>query len=140
MPMLSPTPSLTLSPASTTSDNSNHRPFADGMLSLSSEPTRYDDGAQPVADLGRAANRIHDLARNPIPPNQVAAGRLRVQGAIVGCDCDDLGRLCAKTLVDKLGGSHFHQRRRDRQGVLGVILRAVKTASFWGLRGDRLNG
>src|SRR3954453_7459117 len=33
MPMLSPTPSLTLSPVSTTSDNSNHRPFAGGLLS-----------------------------------------------------------------------------------------------------------
>src|SRR4051794_8858314 len=32
MPMLSPTPSLTLSPVSTTSDNSNHRPFAGGLL------------------------------------------------------------------------------------------------------------
>src|SRR3954467_8998886 len=31
MPMLSPTPSLTLSPVSTTSDNSNHRPFAGGL-------------------------------------------------------------------------------------------------------------
>src|SRR4051794_25596107 len=33
MPMLSPTPSLTLSPASTTSDNLNHRPFAGRLLS-----------------------------------------------------------------------------------------------------------
>src|SRR3954454_25388790 len=32
MPMLSPTPSLTLSPASTTSDNSNQRPFAGRLL------------------------------------------------------------------------------------------------------------
>src|SRR4051795_6397840 len=32
MPMLSSTPSLTLSPVSTTSDNSNHRPFAGGLL------------------------------------------------------------------------------------------------------------
>src|SRR4051812_14843675 len=32
MPMLLPTPSLTLSPVSITSDNSNHRPFAGGLL------------------------------------------------------------------------------------------------------------
>ena len=32
MPMLSPTPSLTPSPVSTTSDNSNHRPFSGGLL------------------------------------------------------------------------------------------------------------
>src|SRR4051812_35730994 len=34
MPMLLPAPSLTLSPASTTSANPNHRPFAGGLLSL----------------------------------------------------------------------------------------------------------
>jgi transposase len=33
MPTLSPAPSLTPSPISTTSDNSNHRPFAGGLLS-----------------------------------------------------------------------------------------------------------
>src|SRR4051794_3542561 len=33
MPTRSPTPSLTLSPASTTSDNENHRPFSYGLLS-----------------------------------------------------------------------------------------------------------
>jgi NADH:flavin oxidoreductase / NADH oxidase family len=59
---------------------------------LDSDPTRRDDGPQPVADLGSAANRIHDLARNPIAPNQVAAGRLCVQSAIIGRDRDDLGR------------------------------------------------
>src|SRR4051812_27309832 len=32
MPMLLPRPSLTLSPVSTTSDNSNHRPFSYGLL------------------------------------------------------------------------------------------------------------
>src|SRR5215210_179477 len=32
MPTLSPAPSLTLSPASTTSDNQNHRPFSHGLL------------------------------------------------------------------------------------------------------------
>src|SRR3954469_23568811 len=35
MPTLSPVPSLTLSPVSTTSGNSNHRPFAGGLLRLS---------------------------------------------------------------------------------------------------------
>jgi 2,4-dienoyl-CoA reductase-like NADH-dependent reductase (Old Yellow Enzyme family) len=59
---------------------------------LDSDPTRRDDGPQPVADLGSAANRIHDLARNPIAPNQVAAGRLCIQSAIIGRDRDDLGR------------------------------------------------
>jgi hypothetical protein len=59
---------------------------------LDSDPTRRDDGPQPVADLGSAANRIHDLARNPITPNQVAAGRLCIQSAIIGRDRDDLGR------------------------------------------------
>ena len=107
---------------------------------LSSEPTRYDDGPQPVADLGRPANGIHDLARNPIPPNQVAAGRLCIQGAIIGCDRDNLGRLGGKALFDKFGGPHLHERRRDRQSVLGVILRAVETAPPWGLCGYRLNG
>jgi hypothetical protein len=33
MPMLLPAPSLTLSPASTTSANPNHRPFPYGLLS-----------------------------------------------------------------------------------------------------------
>src|SRR5437660_119630 len=36
---------------------------------LSSETARYDDGPQPVADLGRPSDGIHDLARNPIPPD-----------------------------------------------------------------------
>ena len=58
---------------------------------LNSDPTRRDDGPQPVADLGSATNRIHDLARNPIAPNQVA-GRLGIQSAIIGGDRDDLGR------------------------------------------------
>src|ERR687893_255804 len=34
MPTLSPAPSLTPSPVSTTSDNSNHRPFAGGLLRM----------------------------------------------------------------------------------------------------------
>src|SRR4051794_3653543 len=34
MPTLSPVPSLTPSPVSITSDNSNHRPFAGGLLSV----------------------------------------------------------------------------------------------------------
>src|SRR4051812_45666606 len=38
MPTLSPAPSLTPSPVSTTSDNSNHRPFAGGLLSSTSLP------------------------------------------------------------------------------------------------------
>jgi hypothetical protein len=111
----------------------------DAGAHVSSEPTRYDDGPQPVADLGRPANGIHNFARNPVPPNQVAAGRLCVQGAIISCDRDDLGRLGAKALFDKLGGSHLNEGRRDRQGVLGVILRAVETAAPRGLRGYRLN-
>ena len=112
----------------------------DAGAQASSEPTRFDDGPQPVADLSRPANGIHNLARNPIPPNQVAAGRLFRQGAIVGRDRDDLGRLGAKALFDKLGGSHLNEGRRDRQSVLGVILRAVETAPPWGLYGYRLNG
>jgi NADH:flavin oxidoreductase / NADH oxidase family len=31
-----------------------------------SEPTRCDDGPQPVTDLGRPAKGVHDLARQPI--------------------------------------------------------------------------
>src|SRR5262249_5475875 len=107
---------------------------------LSSETARYDDGPQPVADLGRPADRIHDLARNPISPNQVIAGRFCVQGAIIFCDRDNLGRIGAEALSDKLGGSHLHERRGDRQSVLRVILRAVETAPRWSLRGNRLNG
>src|SRR5438067_10946487 len=57
------------------------------------------------------------------------------QGAIVGRDRDDLER----RRVDKFGSSHFHKDRRDRQSVLGVILRAVETTPRWGLCGDRLN-
>src|SRR4051794_27030489 len=44
MPMLSPTPSLTLSPVSTTSDNSNHRPFAGGLLRSSTSPRSWKNG------------------------------------------------------------------------------------------------
>ena len=75
-----------------------HSPPTGERRQLSDEPATFNDGQQPVADLGRAANGIHDLAGNAIPPNQVAAGRLCVQGAIIGCDRDDPGRLDAKTL------------------------------------------
>ena len=75
-----------------------------------------------------------------IPPDQVAAGGLCVQGAIVGCDRDNLGRLGAKALFDKLRGSHLDEGRRDRQSVLGVILRADKAAPPRGLCGYRLDG
>src|ERR1700704_2696346 len=54
-------------------------PATDAGARLSSEPTRYDDGPQPVADLDGPANGIHDLARYPIAPNQVTAGRLAGQ-------------------------------------------------------------
>src|SRR3954451_15414642 len=52
MPTLSPALSLTLSPASTTSDNSNHRPFAGGLLRLEPVLPRWPasqrgDGGQP---------------------------------------------------------------------------------------------
>src|SRR6516225_9287697 len=109
-------------------------------MQLSSELTRFNDGPQPVADFGRPADGIHNLARNPIAPNQVAAGRLCVEGAIVGCDRDNLGRLGGKALFDKLGGSHLNEGRRDRQSVLGVILCAEKAAPPGGLCGYRLNG
>src|SRR6202030_3693164 len=105
-----------------------------------SEPTMYDDGPQSIANLRRRANGIHNFARNPIPPNQVAASWLCVPGAIVGGDRDDLGRLGAKALFDKLGGSHLNEGSRDRQSVLWVILRAVETAPPRGLYGYRLNG
>ena len=45
-----------------------------------------------------------------------------------------------KPLLDKLRGSHLDDGCRDRQRVLGVILRAEKAAAPWGLCGDRLNG
>ena len=67
-----------------------HRPQG---RQLSGGAATFNGNPQPVADLGRPANGIHDLAGNAIPPNQVAAGRLCVQGAIIGCDRDDLGRL-----------------------------------------------
>ena len=57
---------------------------------LNRKPTRYDDSPQPVADLGRPAHGIHDFACNPIPPDQVTAGRFRMQGTIVGCGRDNL--------------------------------------------------
>jgi hypothetical protein len=44
----------------------------------------------------------------------------------VGCDPDNFGRLGAKPLFDKLRGPHLNEGRGDRQGVLGVILRAVE--------------
>jgi hypothetical protein len=70
---------------------------------------RYDDGSQPVAYLGRPAKGVHDLACDPIPPNQVATGRLGVQRAIIGGDRDDLGRFGAKALFDKLGGPQLNE-------------------------------
>src|SRR5688500_8743090 len=65
-----------------TSGRGADTPTTDEGMQLNSEPTRYDDGPQPVADLGRPANGIHNLARDPIPPDQVATGRLRAQGAV----------------------------------------------------------
>src|SRR3954452_6464185 len=59
MPMLSPTPSLTLSPVSTTSDNSNHRPFAGGLLSV--------DGSS-----GLAANFVTLVRSDPIILSAIA--------------------------------------------------------------------
>src|SRR5215469_1004285 len=109
-------------------------------MQVSQELTRFNDGPQPVADLGRAANGVHDLTRNPIPPNQVAAGRLCSQGAIVGCDRDNLGRLGTKSLFDELHGSHLNEGCRDLQSMLGVILRAEKAAPARGFCGYRLNG
>ena len=108
-------------------------------MQLSHEPASPNDGPQPITDLGVSAKWIHDLARNPIPPNQIAAGRFFRQGGIIGCDRGDLGRLDAKALFDKLGGPHLEQRRRDLQSMLEVILRAVETASPWSLRDYRLN-
>ena len=100
----------------------------DAGAPLGLEPMRYDDGSQPVAYLGRPAKGVHDLACDPIPPNQVATGRLGVQRAIIGGDRDDLGRFGAKVLLDKLGGPQLNEGRRDCQSVLGVVLRAVETA------------
>ena len=75
-----------------------------------------------------------------IPYCQTRSRRVgSAQGAIVGRDRDDLGRRRAKPLFDKFGSSHFHKDRRDRQSVLGVILRAVETTPRCGLCGDRLN-
>src|SRR4051812_18882493 len=64
IPRLSPTPSLTLSPVSTTSDNSNHRPFAGGLLSIQHKRGRSrlrrsgheDRGVRPG---GERADAIH---------------------------------------------------------------------------------
>src|SRR3954452_7622844 len=41
MPTLSPAPSLTPSPVSITRDNSNHRPFAGGLLSPTKRSTDF---------------------------------------------------------------------------------------------------
>ena len=112
----------------------------DKRMQLSQQLLRFNDDPQPVADLDRPANGIHNLARNPIPPNQVAAGRLCVQDAIVSGDRDNLGRFGAKALFDKFRGSHLDEGCRDRQSVLGVILRAEKAAPPRGLYGYRLNG
>jgi hypothetical protein len=109
-------------------------------MQLSQVLARFNDGPQPVADLGCAANGVHDLARNPIPPDQIAAGRLCVQGAIVGGDRDNLGRLGAEALCDKLRGSDLDEGGRDRKSMLGVILGAEKAAPAWGFCGYRLNG
>jgi hypothetical protein len=83
----------------------------DQGIRLSQEPAGFNDGPQPVADLRRPANWIHDLARHPIPPNQVAAGRLVCQAAIVRCDRDDLGGRGAKALPASL-----ERMRRKLQG------------------------
>lgn len=101
---------------------------------------KFNDGPQPVTDFGRPADGIHNLARNPVTPNQIAAGRLCVEGAIVCCGRANLGRLCGKALFDELRGSHFHESRRDRRSVLGVILCAEKAAWPGSLCGYRLNG
>src|SRR3954447_26665686 len=43
MPTLSPAPSLTPSPVPTTSDNSNHRPFAGGLLNAEAKSILHFD-------------------------------------------------------------------------------------------------
>ena len=71
MPTLSPAPSLTLSPVSTTSDNSNHRPFAGGLLSRLYE-------THPIIMWKR-----HEQAPGDSAPDG-AAKRARVVVALVG--------------------------------------------------------
>ncbi len=104
------------------------------------QPLRPNDSPQPIADLRRPAHRVNDLARNPIPPNQVATSRLCGEGAIVGRHGDNLGAFDAKPLTDELRGSHLHQSCRDRESVLGVILRAEESTPVLSYCGYRLNG
>src|SRR3954471_14023751 len=71
MPMLSPAPSLTPSPVSTTSDNSNHRPFAGGLLRPSvAEASEVEIGSRFIVYQNRVetetylfAGRRNDLLR-----------------------------------------------------------------------------
>ncbi len=92
------------------------RSYTNLIQALCHEPAESNNSLQPIADLGRAANGIDDLTRDPIPPNQVAARRLCSQGPIVGRHRDNLGGLDAKTFVDKLRRPHLNECRRNRQG------------------------
>src|SRR3954451_19368908 len=90
MPTLSPAPSLTPSPVSTTSDNSNHRPFAGRLLSAVSsfhcrvKFTEFDAGVLgselPIGPGGGGVAAVLPsldvaLQRRPVthPVRQVAA-------------------------------------------------------------------
>src|SRR3954452_12932324 len=63
MPTLSPAPSLTPSPVSTTSDNSNHRPFAGGLLRAAWRTRRLGKGSSDKLNLIRDQDRLLDPNR-----------------------------------------------------------------------------
>src|SRR3954447_6406687 len=65
MPTLSPAPSLTLSPVSTTSDNSNHRPFAGGLLRLNPSPKPFYRAFGRFARSPCPADRQGQIALSP---------------------------------------------------------------------------
>src|SRR5215203_543257 len=67
MPTLSPAPSLTPSPVSTTSDNSNHRPFAGGLLST---PVRLN-----VTQAAKAVGKGRSTLNRDIDSGKVSVTR-----------------------------------------------------------------
>src|SRR5215212_5325112 len=106
MPTLSPAPSLTPSPVSTTSDNSNHRPFAGGMLR-----STHDVDA-PGGPMGQSKIPIYayvdesgNTGRNIFDPSQpdYYTAALLNKGNFDSCYSDRIG-----IIAGKIGATSIH--------------------------------